>query len=58
MNRFRTHMGRPFFVPDQDVAKVHNDAVKQFIGLMATCQTLMKYKYNENERVAASNPLL
>lgn len=33
MNRVRTHMGRPLFVPDQDVAKVHNDAIKQFISL-------------------------
>ena len=58
MNRLTTHMGRPLFVPDQDVAKVHSDAVKQFIGLASTCQTLMKYKHNENERVLATNPLL
>lgn len=58
MNRIRTHMGRSLFVPDQDVAKVHNDAVKQFIGLASTCQALMKYKHNDNERVPATNPLL
>ena len=50
MNRIRTasepHQnthGYPF-VPDQDVAKVHNDAVKPFISLASTCQVLMKYK--------------
>lgn len=58
MNRLRTHLGRALFVPDQDVAKVHSDAVKQFIGLASTCQTLMKYKHNDNDRVSASNPLL
>lgn len=58
MNRITTHMGRPLFVPDQDVAKVHNDAVKQFIGLASTCQALMKYKHNDNDRAPATNPLL
>jgi len=58
MNRIRTHMGRPFLVPDQDVAKVHNDAVKQFIALASTCQALMKYKHSDNERGAADKPLL
>jgi hypothetical protein len=58
MNRITTHMGRPLFVPDHDVAKVHNDAVKQFIGLASTCQALMKYKHNDNDRVPAPNPLL
>lgn len=58
MNRIITHMGRPLFVADQDLAKVHNDAVKQFIALAATCQTLMKYKHNDTERVPVTNPLL
>ena len=58
MNRIRTHMGRVFLVPDQDVAKVHNDAVKQFIGLASTCQALMKYKYTDNERSPVTTPLL
>lgn len=58
MNRITTHMGRPLFVPDHDVAKVHNDAVKQFIGLASTCQALMKYKHTDNDRVPAPNPLL
>lgn len=59
LHRIRTHMGRPFLVPDQDVAKVHNDAVKQFIGLASTWQTLLKYKHsNEKERGPVTNPLL
>lgn len=59
LHRIRTHMGRPFLIPDQDVAKVHNDAVKQFIGLASTWQTLMKYKQN-NEKGGGpvTNPLL
>ncbi|KAJ7984168.1 hypothetical protein DPEC_G00364520 [Dallia pectoralis] len=58
MNRISTHMGRPLFVPDQDAAKVHNDAVKQFIGLASTCQMLMKYKHSDNGKGATTNPLL
>lgn len=63
MNRVQTHMGRVFLVPDQAVAKVHNDAVKQFIGLAATCQSLMKYKGNEPSKgssgnTSSSHPLL
>nr|BBA49206.1 hypothetical protein [Oryzias latipes] len=50
MNRVRTHMGRLFLVPDQAVAKVHNDAVKQFIGLAATCQSLMKRKQTDADK--------
>ena len=57
MNRVKTHMGRQLLVPDHDVAKVHNDAVKRFIGLAATCQALMKYKHNDSERLPVSNPL-
>ena len=58
MNRVRTHMGRPFFVPDQDVAKVHTDAVKQFIGLASTCQALMKYKHSDSDKGPLDGPLL
>lgn len=57
MNRIRTHMGRLLFVPDQDVAKVHNDAVKQFIGLASTCQALMKCKQSDTEGCLATSPL-
>lgn len=59
MNRVATHMGRPLFVPDHDVAKVHNDAVKQFIGLASTCQALMKHKNADvNQKVSVINALL
>ena len=58
MNRIVTHMGRPLFVTDQDMAKVHNDAVKQFVALAATYQALMKYKHSDTERVPPTNPLL
>ena len=57
MNRIKIHMGRPLFVSDQDLAKVHNDAVKQFIALASTCQTLMKYKRDDSNE-GPSNPLL
>lgn len=49
MNRVHTHMGKVHFVPDQDMAKVHNDAVKQFIGLTGICQSLAKCRQEENE---------
>ena len=58
MNRIRRHSGTSFFVPDLDVAKVHNDAVKQFISLASTCQTLMKSKHCDNDRAPVNNPLL
>lgn len=60
MHRITTHMGRALFVPDLDAAKVHNDAVKQFMGLAATCQALMKHNHvGENKGVpAARSPLL
>lgn len=58
MNRVRTHMGQTLFVPDHDVAKVHNDAVKQFIGLASTCQALMKYKHSDNDKAPVTNALL
>lgn len=50
MNRVQTHMGRVFFAADQDMAKVHNDAVKQFMGLAATCQSLMKQRQGKGEK--------
>lgn len=50
MNSIRTHMGRTFFVADPDVAKVHNDAVKQFVSLAATCQALMKNKSGDSDK--------
>lgn len=49
MNRVTTDMGRVLFVPDHDHARVHNDAVKQFIGLAATCQTLLKHKSTDEK---------
>lgn len=60
MNRVTTHMGRPLFVPDLDMAKVHSDAVKQFMGLASTCQALMKYNHaGDNKGVpATTSPLL
>lgn len=57
MNRVTTHIGQTYMVPDQDVAKIHNDAIKQFIGLTSTCQTLLKHRLAEsNDR--ALHPLL
>lgn len=60
MHRITTHMGRALFVPDLDAAKVHNDAVKQFMGLAATCQALMKHNHiGENRGVPnVRSPLL
>lgn len=59
MNRVTTHMGRPILIADQDIAKVHNDAVKQFIGLTSTCQALMKHKTSEGaEKISVINSLL
>lgn len=44
MNQVTTHMGQKILLPDQDWAKIHNDAVKQFIGLTAACRSLLKHK--------------
>lgn len=44
MSRVKTHKGKTFLVADQDMAKVHNDNVKQFIALATTCQSLLKQK--------------
>lgn len=52
MNRVTTDVGRVLFVADHDHARVHNDAVKQFIGLAATCQTLLKHKTTEDKPVS------
>lgn len=57
MSRLKTHMGRAFFLVDQDVAKVHGDAVKQFIGLASTCQALMKFKPCDSEGTHANDLL-
>ncbi|KAK7878275.1 hypothetical protein WMY93_031094 [Mugilogobius chulae] len=40
MNSVTTHMGKTYLLMDRHAAKVHNDAVKQFLGLASTCQTL------------------
>lgn len=56
MNRVTTDMGRVMFVTDHDHARVHNDAVKQFVSLAATCQTLLKHKTGDNKTTAS--PLL
>lgn len=58
MNRVTTHMGKAILVPDQDVAKIHNDAVKQFIGLTAMCRTLLKHRPVDSNDKGGSHPLL
>ncbi|MEQ2211021.1 hypothetical protein XENOCAPTIV_024311 [Xenoophorus captivus] len=50
MNHVQTHLGRVIFVPDQEMAKIHNDSVKQFIGLAATYQSLMKHKHEDDDK--------
>lgn len=57
MNRVTTDKGRVLFITDHDHARVHNDAVKQFIGLAAACQTLLKHKATADEK-PSSSPLL
>ncbi|KAK5618818.1 hypothetical protein CRENBAI_010566 [Crenichthys baileyi] len=49
MNRVHTHPGHVNLVPDQEMAKIHNDSVKQFIGLAATCQSLIKHKHDDGD---------
>lgn len=56
MNRVTTDMGRVMFVTDHDHARVHNDAVKQFISLANTCQTLLKHKAVDDK--TSASPLL
>lgn len=58
MNRVITHMGRPVCVTDQDVAKVHSDAVKQFICLASTCQALMKFKSSDTDKPSGGSSSL
>lgn len=48
MNQVTTHLGKKILLPDQDWARVHNDAVKQFIGLTAACRSLLKHKVPED----------
>lgn len=58
MNCLTTHMGKELRVTDQDVAKIHNDAVKQFIGLTAMCHTLLKHRPVDSNYKGQSHPLL
>lgn len=44
MSRVKTHKGKTFLVADHEMAKVHNDSVKQFIALAARCESLLKRK--------------
>lgn len=59
MNQVTTHLGKKILLPDQDWAKIHNDAVKQFIGLTAACRSLLKHKpVEDNTDKGGGHPLL
>lgn len=58
MNSVRTHLGRTIFVPDQEMAKIHSDSIKQFIGLAATYQALLKHKRGDCEKAPQDSMLL
>lgn len=58
MNQVTTHLGKKILLPDQDWAKIHNDAVKQFIGLTAACRSLLKHKIVEDTNKGGGHPLL
>ncbi|MEQ2182949.1 hypothetical protein GOODEAATRI_027477 [Goodea atripinnis] len=49
MNCVQTHPGHVIFVPDHEMAEIHND-VKQFIGLAAMCQSLIKHKHANGDK--------
>lgn len=58
MNQVTTHLGKKILLPDQDLAKIHNDAVKQFIGLTAACRSLLKHRTVEETDKGGGHPLL